>query len=263
MGNEAIAGERGFQSVTIGTDDVVRAAWLDGRRDPGTPHHANAGNDWDPMHLMYAAATRDGRWDPETRLASNVCGCCKTAIATGPDGSVYVAWRNIYPGNLRDISVAQSRDGHTFSAPVRISEDHWVLTGCPDDGPTVVVDLSGVVHIVWPTLVDGSEPAIRLFHASTRDGVRFTRRQLIDTLGTAKPSHPQMSFDRCGLALVWDETETAAPRRHAPAHAADVGRCAARFARDAQHRSRGGRLPRRRAIRHGHRGGLDGDEHAR
>src|SRR5438874_8311160 len=100
-----------------------------------------------------------------------------------------VEWRfrNIYPGNLRDISLAISRDGgHTFAPPVRISEDHWSLNGCPDDGPTMQVDAAGTLHIVWPTLVQGPEPAIGLFRVSTRDGVTFTRRQAIPFLGVAE-----------------------------------------------------------------------------
>jgi hypothetical protein len=220
-GDVAIEGERGFQAVTVGRDHVARAVWLDQRRDPGTPHHANAGGDWDPMHLMYASSATDGRWGDEVRVASNVCGCCKTAIATGPDGAVYVAWRNIYPGNLRDISFAASRDGRTFSAPVRVSEDHWVLDGCPDDGPTMAVDASGAVHLVWPTLVDGPDPAIHLFYASSHDGKTFSPRQAIETLGTPKPAHPQMTLDQCGaLVLAWDEargsSRTIAMRRLVP-----------------------------------------------
>ena len=209
VGDEAIAAERGFQSVTVGPDRVVHAAWLDGRRDPGTPLHANAGNDYDPMHLMFASGTTNGRWKVEHRLATNVCGCCKTAIATAADGSIFVAFRNIYPGSLRDISFTVSRDGgQTFAPPVRVSEDHWMLDGCPDDGPTMAVDREGVVHLVWPTLVQGAQPAIGLFHASTRDAVTFTARQRIETLGTPKPSHPQLVADACGsFTLVWDETQ--------------------------------------------------------
>jgi len=208
IGDEAIVGERGFQSVTVGVDHVVRAVWLDQRRDPGTPPHKNVEGDWDPMHLMFASAN-DGRWSAETRLATDVCGCCKTAIATSKDGTIYVAFRNIYPGSLRDISFTLSRDnGRTFSPPVRVSEDHWQLNGCPDDGPTIALDGEGVVHLVWPTLVQGEQPAIGLFHASTRDGRTFTPRQRIETLGTSKPSHPQMTLDRCGaLQLAWDEAQ--------------------------------------------------------
>ena len=180
------------------------------------------------MHLMYASRTREGTWSVETRLATNVCGCCKTAIATGTDGAVYVAFRNIYPGNLRDISFATSRDaGRTFSPPVRISEDHWALNGCPDDGPTMQLDSTGTVHIVWPTLVEGPEPAIGFFHVSTKDGTTFTRRQAIPTLGTPKPSHPQMIADSCGtLTLVWDEAQgkgrRALMRRLTPLDSGDV-----------------------------------------
>jgi hypothetical protein len=121
---------------------------------------------------------------------------------------VYIAFRNIYPGSMRDISFAVSRDGSSFASPVRISEDHWSLNGCPDDGPTMAIDEAGVAHVVWPTLVDGAEPAIRLFHAATRDGLTFTPRQAIQTLGTPKPAHAQMTVDACGrLVLVWDESQ--------------------------------------------------------
>jgi hypothetical protein len=102
-----------------------------------------------------------------------------------------------------------------------------MLNACPDDGPTMVVDLTGTVHIVWPTVVDGPEPAMRFFHASTRDGVTFTARQQVPTLGSPKPSHPQMALDECGaLVLTWDEaqgsTRRAAMRRLTPLASGDV-----------------------------------------
>jgi hypothetical protein len=141
-------------------------------------------------------------------LATNVCGCCKTAIATGSDGTVYVAFRNIYPGDFRDISLAVSKDGKEFSKPARVSEDHWSLRACPDDGPTMQVDQKGFVHMIWPTFVEKPEPAMRFFHASTRDGIKFTPRKQIRTLGSLKPAHAQMTLDSCGkLNLVWDEAE--------------------------------------------------------
>jgi Cu/Ag efflux protein CusF len=77
----------------------------------------------------------------------------------------------------------------------------------------MATDRDGVVHVVWPTLVQGPEPAIGLFHASTRDGVTFTARQRIATLGSSKPSHPQLIADSCGaLTLVWDEVQASTRR---------------------------------------------------
>lgn len=65
-----------------------------------------------------------------------------------------------------------------------------------------------VVHVVWPTLVDGPQQGIRLFRAATADGKTFTAPQMAHTLGTPKPAHLQMVLDRCGdLALVSDELQ--------------------------------------------------------
>ncbi len=62
VGDSKIDGVRGFQALTVGSQSVVRASWLDSRRDPGTPPHANSGHDWDPMHLMYAFNTAGNSW---------------------------------------------------------------------------------------------------------------------------------------------------------------------------------------------------------
>jgi hypothetical protein len=88
-----------------------------------------------------------------------------------------------------------------------------MITGCPDDGPTMTIDQAGAVHIVWPKLLDGPQPATRLFHASTTDGQTFTPPRMVQSLGSPKPAHPQMALDACGdLALVWDEAQGSSRR---------------------------------------------------
>src|SRR5205085_10437805 len=85
-------------------------------------------------------------------VTGGVCYCCKTAIAASGTTSLYVAWRHVYPGNMRDIAFAASRDGgRTFSPPIRVSEDKWQLDGCPDDGPSMAVDTRRQIHGVWPS----------------------------------------------------------------------------------------------------------------
>ena len=152
----------------------------------------------------------DGSLEPRP-LTTGVCYCCKTSLAAGVDGSLYAAWRHVYPGNIRDIAFTSSRDGgRTFAAPVRVSEDKWVLDGCPENGPAVAADRSGRVHVVWPTLVDGST-GLALFYARSIDGRRFTPRQRIPTEGT--PRHPQMAVAADGsFVVVWDEGESGARR---------------------------------------------------
>ena len=105
------------------------------------------------------------------------------------------------------MALTISRDGgRTFSAPARVSEDGWSINGCPDDGPAIVVDGAGTVHIVWPTVIPGESPEGAIFYASTTDGRTFTPRVRIPTLGSPKPMHPQLTLAGDGrLVVAWDE----------------------------------------------------------
>jgi hypothetical protein len=141
-------------------------------------------------------------------IAPGVCYCCKTSVAVGANGTVVAAWRHVYTGNTRDIALATSSDGgETFASPVRVSEDNWVLDGCPENGPAVAIDQMNTIHMVWPTLVRdsaGAEETLALFYAASNDGQRFTKRQRIPTAGV--PRHPQIAVGPGGtMTIAWDE----------------------------------------------------------
>ncbi|HXE79749.1 MAG TPA: sialidase family protein [Vicinamibacterales bacterium] len=211
-------GDRGWPSVAVDASGRVHAVWLDHRglaehRTASRDHRRHAPHDGVAMAqrsgLYYASlAVASGEATPERELAKGVCYCCKTALAAGQDGALYAAWRHVYPGNLRDMAFTMSADGgRTFSQPVRVSEDAWAIDGCPDDGPAIAVDERGVVHLVWPTVIGDDAPEGAIFYASTRDGVRFTPRVRVPTLGGTRPSHPQIAVDRNGRIFVaWDES---------------------------------------------------------
>jgi hypothetical protein len=143
----------------------------------------------------------------ERQITPGVCYCCKTALAAGVDGTLFAAWRHVYPGNIRDIAFSVSRDGgRSFSPPARVSEDRWQLNGCPDDGPAIAIDRRGTVHVVWPTVIADPGPEGAIFYATTRDGISFTPRVRVPTMGSAKPSHPQIAMDPYGdVVVAWDE----------------------------------------------------------
>ena len=217
-------GNRGWENAIADRNGRVLAVWLDHRElapQDGTvaaSHHEHSGGaaasaDRKPDGVAMAQrsklylASLDGSVAPRA-LTGGVCYCCKTAIATASDGSIFAAWRHVYPGNIRDIAFTASRDGgRTFAAPLRVSEDKWELEGCPDDGPAMAVDAGHRVHVVWPTLITvgaAKEPTIALFYATSVDGQRFTPRQRIPTEGM--PHHPQIAIggDR-SLTIAWDE----------------------------------------------------------
>ena len=135
----------------------------------------------------------DGRVS-ESLIATGVCFCCKTAVAVDSRGAVYAAWRHIFPGSMRDIAFAKSADGRRFEPLVRISEDKWELNGCPEDGPSIAVDQSGVIHIVWATLISDGELQKALFYATSRDGKTFSPRARIPTSGVTNPGHPHLTL---------------------------------------------------------------------
>ncbi len=235
-------GDRGWPAMTLDDRGNAYAIWLDHRGmagpSAGSPHrHAaiaanvassarasaeGADAPRDPVAMaqrsgLFFASAPNGAAasaaSAERQLAKGVCYCCKTSLIAGRDGTLFAAWRQVYPGSMRDIAFASSRDGgKTFSAPVPISRDGWAIDACPDDGPAMAVDAAGDaaqrVHIVWPTVSDpaSSEPRGVLFYTSSRDGRTFAARTQIPMLGSAKATHPQIVRDPKGrLFVAWDE----------------------------------------------------------
>jgi hypothetical protein len=206
----ALTGARGWESLAAGADGRVHAVWLDGRdaerKMAEAAHSGMAHKGQPPQDTYYGTITSDGRII-ESLVASGVCFCCKTAVSVDARGTVYAAWRHIFPGSMRDIAFARSTDGgRRFDPLVRVSEDKWELNGCPEDGPTLAVDQAGVIHIAWATVVQEGEPQKALFYATSRDGKTFSARARLPVTGMVTPGHPQLTLTPDGgAAIVWDE----------------------------------------------------------
>jgi len=217
------AGNRGWESIAAARDGSIVAMWLDHRdlaaQSGGAPmnhaehQHATSGENkkdgFARAQLSQLLFAQLGEPDRTHGIARGVCYCCKTTMATDSAGNIYAAWRQVYEGNVRDIAFAKSSDGgRTFTPPVRISPDNWVLDGCPENGPAMAVDASGRIHVAWPTLVPGgtadAPPTLALFYANSDDGRRFTARQQIPTEGV--PRHAQVAAASAGqIVVAWDE----------------------------------------------------------
>ena len=214
-------GNRGWQSAAVTPKGDVLAVWLDHREvparapaAPGAAHQHSATGTRSAAegvaraHLSKLFFARLNDQSAARSIAPGVCYCCKTSIATGPGETIVAAWRHVYPGNIRDIALARSSDGgRTFEPPVRVSEDNWVLDGCPENGPAIAVDPANAIHIVWSTLVPesaGAEESLALFYATSKDGQHFTKRQQIPT--GSVPRHPQIALGPGGtITVAWDE----------------------------------------------------------
>jgi len=200
--------------MVTAADGRVFVLWLDHRdaastRSAREAHHHGAHATADAVaraqRSQLFVSALDGSVVP-TAIARGVCYCCKTALAAGPDGRVYAAWRHVFSGSHRDIAFTMSGDrtAGTFAEPVRVSADGWQLDGCPENGPALAVDAGRRIHVVWPTLVEDNRERLQLFHASSTDGRTFSSRTPLPSNGNA--SHPQVIVASDGsLIAAWDE----------------------------------------------------------
>ena len=202
------AGERGWQASATDDRGTLHAIWLDHRAMAAGAAKADQAHKGE--HDGAAMAQRSALYyatpgGAERELFKGVCYCCKTALAAGPNGRIYAAWRHVFANNMRDIAFTASSDGgKTFAPLLRVHEDKWSINGCPDDGPAIAVDRAGVVHLVWPTVLNGELGA--LLYATSKDGRRFEQPVRVPTLGAPKPSHPQIAIDGAGRVMIaWDE----------------------------------------------------------
>lgn len=207
VNDDKVPGAHGMHSLAVAGDGRIYAAWLDERNvhtpkpsTKGEGHHMESNRD---VYLAYS--TDGGRsFSANKKVASEACPCCKTALTVSPDGTLYAGWRQVLPGSFRHIAVAGSNDGgKNFSTPVIVSDDRWVLQGCPVSGPSLSVDrASGNLKVVWYAAGEGT--AAGVYFAESKDkGQSFTPRQLLSQ-ETVRGT-PALA----GPVALWQTSETA------------------------------------------------------
>jgi hypothetical protein len=180
----------GMHSVAVDSGGRVYAAWLDERflqSAPEQKHDSDMPSSNKPMQhaennreVYFSISDDHGKsFSPNRKIAGDVCPCCKTALAAAPDGTVYLAWRQVVGDNFRHIAVAASNDrGANFDAPVIVSDDKWQIAGCPVSGANLVAKENGVLEVLWYSA--GQAGATGLYSAQSGDrGKTFSARALV------------------------------------------------------------------------------------
>lgn len=192
-------GSHNFHALTVGADGRVLATWLDSRTGTSgvwMSQSHDGGRTWEADRPIYR--------DPS-------CPCCRTAVAVGPDGTTYVAWRAVLENDVRDVVVMRSEDGgKTWGDAVRPVEHGWVYPGCPHAGPALEVDDAGRVHVAYWT---GAPGEAGVHYARSDDGGRTFSSEPIAVGETARPAHVQLALAADGAVVVaWDDGHSAMPR---------------------------------------------------
>jgi hypothetical protein len=200
--DDSLFASHNFQALYAAPDGVLYASWLDGRLGKST---------------VYMTFSTDGgqHWMPNIRvMTGEACPCCRTAMASAPNGALYIAWREVFPGNVRDIVVARSPNrGITWEDPVRVHADNWVFDGCPHAGPSLQVDGKGAVHIAWWS---GKQGSAGVWYARSDDGaLSFSEPIPLGVAEFSRPAHVQLALggqEGGQLIAAWDDGTLATPR---------------------------------------------------
>ncbi|NLR80348.1 sialidase family protein [Chitinophaga eiseniae] len=166
------------------------AIWLDNRKQ------TNA----EGSTLYFAVTHGHSGFGQAKPIAATVCQCCRTKLYVAGNGDVHVAYRDIINDSIRDMVHQVSTDGgQSFSAPVRISADNWVVNGCPHTGPTLTANSQGL-HFAWFTMGGGQGA---FYCRSLDNGNTYTQKESLSKAPMAK--HPQMTTVNDDILVVWDE----------------------------------------------------------
>jgi hypothetical protein len=138
-----------FHGAAWQGDSGLVVAWLDERHAASeVAASGTAPIGGEPDATIYAASSPDfGRsWSANTRLWGAACPCCRVTLARAGDGAVMAAWRQHFPGSVRDVVVAPM--SASVPDPHRVHADEWTYAGCPHTGPAMAAQ-GAVAHVAW------------------------------------------------------------------------------------------------------------------
>jgi len=203
--------DNNFSTLGEAPDGSLYAVWLDGRDPEAGPHGTSA---------VYLARSSDGgaTFGKNVCVAPGACHCSRPALAFGRQGEVFVAWRTVFLGNIRDVAVAASTDqGETFGPQVRVARDNWKLEGCPHSGPSLAVK-GNRLYVSWFSEGTGANPGVRVAW-SDDSGASFAAAHIISGR-ILDANHPVLSVSEDGrVVLVFQGRDPAKRKGWAPSQA--------------------------------------------
>lgn len=178
-----------YYDVALLPDGEAGIIWLDNRKATTK----------DGSGLYFARTAGANGFQNEQRISQLCCQCCRTQLFIDAKGGIHAIYRGIINDSIRDMMhIVSTNNGKNFTEPVRISNDNWVLKGCPHTGPSMTENKTGL-HFAWFT---GAGKKGCYFTSSSNNGESFAAADSISSNG----SHPQLTtLSNGNLMLVWDE----------------------------------------------------------
>lgn len=188
--NDTASFDQRYYDVALLPDGEAGIIWLDNRKS--TTKEGSG--------LYFARTAGADGFQNEQRISQLCCQCCRTQLFIDKKGGIHAIYRGIVNDSIRDMMhIVSTNHGKSFTEPIRISNDNWVLKGCPHTGPSMTENKTGL-HFAWFT---GAGKKGCYFTSSSNNGQSFAAADSVSSNG----SHPQMtSLSNGTLMLVWDES---------------------------------------------------------
>jgi hypothetical protein len=181
--------EHGFVS-TYSAIDGTGLIWLDGRNTP------NEG-----MTLRSATLGSKGTLEDQALLDDLVCDCCQTDVAKSESGPI-VIYRNRTEDEVRDIYVSRRLKGE-WQAGKPVSDDGWIISGCPVNGPSISAE-GNLVVAAWFTGAN-DKPTVKAA-VSTNAGKSFS--EPVEVAARNVTGHVGVSLiDAHSFVVSWMESD--------------------------------------------------------
>jgi hypothetical protein len=186
-----------FQSLAVDHRGRIYVVWIDERNKQTAERGAE---------IWLATSEDHGRsFSRDRKILSDVCECCRTSLAADSAGRLFVSYRTVPAAGpmYRDIVVAKSLDGgRTFTTRV-VSQDGWEINGCPVAGPSLNVESTGRITVIW--FVGGGDRPGLYYATSTNQGASFSPRRLLDPHQKMRKHAAVVSASGGTLFVAWDD----------------------------------------------------------
>jgi hypothetical protein len=171
---------RNFADFAMAPGGDVVFSWLDSREGQ--------------QGVQTAVLRQDMQVSPAQTADPKTCECCRTALHASSSGEIWLAYRDLAEGNIRNMAYAvASGAGQPFVARGDVADDRWSVNGCPESGPRFAETADGTIWLAW---FNGAANAIEL--AAAPRGSRFARQGAIVQNG----NHPDLGVLPDGRLLV-------------------------------------------------------------
>lgn len=137
-----LSAREGLHALAGNGQNRIGLTWLDlrtGKMSLWGKFSEDGGLHWGEDRLVYAS--------PE----GPICQCCAPSVAFAPDGRIGIMWRNLLQG-ARDLYLTETKDGVSFSPPLKLGQGSWMLNACPMDGGGLTYDQNSQGLPVWKRL---------------------------------------------------------------------------------------------------------------